>query len=130
MDFPGQLNNCETCHVAGTFSSVPIGALASTYESIDAAYAAGIAGGTATPAMAKTALSSVSTTDTVASPFAAACGSCHDSPAALGHMATNNGLIQSTRALFQTSVTTPGQGEACATCHGAGKAEDAAVVHK
>ncbi|MBI4290543.1 MAG: OmcA/MtrC family decaheme c-type cytochrome [Betaproteobacteria bacterium] len=130
MDFPGQLNNCQTCHVAGTYSSVPVGALSSTYESIDAAYAAGIAGGTATTAMAKTALSSVSTTDTVASPFAAACGSCHDSAAALGHMATNNGLIQVTRGTFQTSVTTPGQGEACATCHGIGKAEDAAVVHK
>jgi len=130
MDFPGVLKNCETCHAAGTYSNAPIGSLASTYESIDAAYAAGIAAGTPTAAQANTALSSVSGTDKVVSPFAAACISCHDSAAAQGHVATNGGMIQVDRSVFKTNVTTAGKGEACATCHGAGKAEDPAVVHK
>ncbi|HWI13466.1 MAG TPA: OmcA/MtrC family decaheme c-type cytochrome [Burkholderiales bacterium] len=130
MDFPGQLNKCDTCHVAGTYASVPTTALASTYESIDAAYAAGIAGGTATTAMAKTALSTANTNDTVTSPFTAACVSCHDSSAAQAHMATNNAMIKVTRATFQTNTATAGKGEACVTCHGAGKGEDVTVVHK
>jgi OmcA/MtrC family decaheme c-type cytochrome len=130
MDFPGKINNCETCHIAGTYSNVSTNALASTYESIDAAYAAGIAGGTATTAMANTALNTANDEDKVVSPFAAACISCHDSVAAQSHAATQGGLIQGTRTAFQTKVATPGAGEACLTCHGAGKAEDVAVKHK
>lgn len=130
MDFPGKINNCETCHIAGTYSNVSTNALASTYESIDAAYAAGIAAGTATTAMANTALDTANSDDKVMSPFAAACISCHDSVAAQSHAATQGGLIQGTRTAFQTKVATPGAGEACLTCHGAGKAEDVAVKHK
>ena len=130
MDFPGKINNCQTCHIAGTYSNVSANALASTYESINAAYAAGIAGGTATTAMAKTALTTANNEDKVVSPFAAACISCHDSVAAQSHAATQGGLIQGTRAAFQTKIATPGAGEACATCHGIGKAEDVTVKHK
>jgi len=130
MDFPGRLNNCETCHVAGTYSNVSASALASTYEAIDAAYAAAIAAGTATPALAKTALNTANNDDTVTSPFAAACISCHDSVAAQSHVANNGGKIMVKRSVFQTAVATPGGGESCATCHGTGKAEDVAVKHK
>lgn len=130
MDFPGVLNNCGTCHVAGTYSSVPLTALASTYESIDAAYAAAITAGTATPAIAKTALNTANSNDKVTSPFAGACISCHDSPGAQGHVATNGGMIMVDRSTFVTNIVTPGKGEACATCHGVGRAEDITVVHK
>jgi len=137
MDFPGKINNCETCHIAGTYASVPTGALASTYESIDAAYAAGIAGGTATPSLAKTAYGQANPEDKVTSPFAAACVACHDSVAAQSHMSTQGGLIQVVRGTtaspvagtFTYSIATPGKGEACATCHGVGRAEDVTVKH-
>ena len=130
MDFPGKLNNCETCHVAGTYSNVSANALASTYEAVDATYAAAIAGGTATPAMAKTALSTANADDIVTSPFAAACITCHDSVSAQAHVANNGGMIKVKRSVFQTNMATPGKGEACATCHGTGKTEDIAVKHK
>jgi OmcA/MtrC family decaheme c-type cytochrome len=124
MDFPGKLSACETCHVAGTYSSVPMNSLPSTYESVDAAYDASIASGTATPALAKAALSTVNGTDRVTSPFAAACVSCHDAPSAKAHMTTQGGKLQVTRNGVVAG------GEACLTCHGPGKAEDPAVVHK
>jgi OmcA/MtrC family decaheme c-type cytochrome len=62
MDFPGKLNNCETCHVTAasteqkTYNFIPANSLMSTYESVNADYAAAILSGTATPAMAKASL--------------------------------------------------------------------------
>ncbi|MBE0613688.1 MAG: OmcA/MtrC family decaheme c-type cytochrome [Burkholderiales bacterium] len=133
MDFPGKLNNCETCHIAGTYASVPTGALASTYESIDATYKA-----TANTTNAKAAYGQANPEDKVTSPFAAACVACHDSVAAQSHMSTQGGLIQVERGVtatpvagtFTYSIATAGKGEACATCHGVGKAEDITVKHK
>jgi OmcA/MtrC family decaheme c-type cytochrome len=129
MDFPGILNNCETCHVTATsstttYNTVPMSSLVSTYEAIDATYAAGIANGTATTAMAKASLATVNPTDTVTTPFAASCVSCHDSPVTASHVALNGGLIKVER---QAAV---GKVEACATCHAPGRDFDPAVVHK
>ena len=124
MDFPGRLNNCETCHVAGTYSSVPLNALPSTYESVDAAYDAAIAAGTATPALAKAALSTNSGTDRVTSPFAGACVSCHDSAATQSHIKLQGGKLQVNR---NSGVA---GSESCVTCHGPGRSEDPAIAHK
>lgn len=130
LDFPGIINNCETCHDAGKYASVPSGALASTYESINADYAANYGLTTATTAMALASYRQPNATDKVTSPFAAACVSCHDSSAAQGHMKTNNARIQTARSVFAAAVATPGEGEACVTCHGAGRDKDVTVVHK
>ncbi len=124
MDFPGRLNNCETCHVAGTYSSVPLNALPSTYESVDAAYDAAIAAGTATPALAKTALSTNNGTDRVTSPFAGACVSCHDSAATKSHIRLQGGKL-----LVNRNSGVAGS-ESCVTCHGPARSEDPAVAHK
>jgi len=136
MDFPGKLNNCETCHVTSasseqkTYNYVPASTLVSTYESIDAAYAAGIAGATATPAMAKTALSTVNTTDTVTTPFAAACASCHDNTPAKAHITINGGSLNVKRADAQPAVRALEDVESCAVCHGPGRDFDTEKVHK
>jgi OmcA/MtrC family decaheme c-type cytochrome len=131
MDFPGKLNNCETCHVAGTYSGVPANALASTYESINAAYSTAIAGGVATPALAKTSLDTANAADTVNSPYVAACVSCHQSPWTLNEHIPGftNAIMQKPRSVFQSNV---GQSAAenCAGCHGVGKASDVTVFHK
>jgi hypothetical protein len=135
MDFPGKLNNCETCHVTATgttttYNTVPAGALVSTFESIDAAYAAGIAGGTATPAMAKTSLNTANVTDIVTTPFAAACVSCHDNSAAKAHMVINGGSISLTRTAAQPSPRPLEDVESCAVCHGPGRTYDTAAIHQ
>ena len=134
MDFPGKLNNCETCHVTAatnaqkTYNFVPAGTLVSVFESIDATYAAGIAGGTATTAMAKTSLNSASATDNVSTPFASACISCHDRAAAKAHVTLNGAVLNGTRtAARPTGVEDV---ESCAVCHGPGNAESVDIVHK
>jgi OmcA/MtrC family decaheme c-type cytochrome len=129
MDFPGKLNNCETCHVTAasaaqkTYNFVPATALVSTYESVDATYAAGMAAGTATPAMAKASLATASATDVVTTPFAGACVSCHDSGPTKSHITINGGVIKGLRS----SVT---QVESCAVCHGPGRDFDTVQAHK
>ncbi len=135
MDFPGKLNNCESCHATATgttttYNSVPAGALVSTYESIDLAYAAGIGSGTATTALAKTALNTVSGTDIVTTPFAAACVSCHDNNAAKAHMAISGGSLGVARSVAQAAGRPLEDVESCAVCHGPGRDFDTVVLHK
>ena len=127
MDFPGVLNNCETCHISGTYSGVPLNVLPSTHEIVDDAYDTAKTAGTETVAIAKTALATktANATDRVTSPFAAACVSCHDKPSAQAHMKTQGGQIGARRNTSGLAT-----GDACATCHGTGRSEDIAVVHK
>ncbi len=134
MDFPGTLSNCETCHVTTASSTqksynvVPANTLMSVYESIDTTYAAGIAGGTATTAMAKTALGTVNSGDTVITPYTASCVSCHDNAAAKAHVSLNGGYVNVTRA--SALAAGGGSAESCAVCHGPTREFDAAKVHK
>ncbi len=124
MDFPGKLNNCQTCHVsttaaATTFNTVPAGTLGSTYESVNATFKA-----TPTAANAKTSLNKANDEDKVTTPYAAACVSCHNSVPGQAHIRLNGGQIQVERISFAPA------NESCATCHGPGRENDAAVVHK
>ena len=135
MDFPGKLSNCEACHVTATsntstYNTVPAGALAATYESIDASYAAGIAGGTATTAMAKTALNTASASDIVMTPWAGACVSCHDNSAAKSHITINGGAVNVARSVAQAIPRALEDVESCAVCHGPGRDFDTAKIHK
>ena len=134
MDFPGKLNNCETCHAAGTYSGVPANALASTYESIDAAYSTAISAGNATPALVKAALSTANATDTVNSPYVAACVSCHTSTKAKSHYGLyKSAVVQQARSVFAATVATnssDASAAVCASCHGVGKDKDVVAAHK
>ncbi len=136
MDFPGRLNYCETCHTTAvtsdqkTYNFVPASALVSTYESIDAAYAAAIGAGTATPALAKTALNTSNVTDTVVTPFAAACVSCHDGTPAKAHISIMGGALHVTRSAAQPTPRPLEDIESCVVCHGPGRDFDTERVHK
>jgi cytochrome c553 len=100
------------------------------YESIDATYAAGIAGGTATPAMAKTSLNTASATDVVTTPWAAACVSCHDNNASKAHISINGGAVNLSRTAAQPTPRALEDVESCAVCHGPGREFDTAKIHK
>ncbi|MDH5175500.1 MAG: OmcA/MtrC family decaheme c-type cytochrome [Gammaproteobacteria bacterium] len=106
--YPGKINNCEGCHLAGTYYPPdPATAIATT---IDAG------------ADRSTPLGDVAIT-----PASAACSSCHVSSQAKLHMELNGGSFSAVKA---ADSTTPGAPvEACGTCHGAGKAYDVKTEH-
>jgi OmcA/MtrC family decaheme c-type cytochrome len=115
LGFPGNLDNCQMCHIAGQFSAVPANALVSTqYYRNDIS----------TPGAAATSMAAISPNDLVISPYAAACVSCHDGNAAKGHMVSNGAKINVTRAEAAGAL------EGCQVCHGPGAEWDAAKVHK
>ena len=116
--FPGILSNCEVaCHKPGTYSSVPAGTLASTYEANDATFSP------MTTAAYKTSFKQPNATDIVSSPSAAACVSCHDNAPAQAHMIGNGGQIKVLRSALVLA------NETCAVCHGGGREFDPAKVH-
>jgi len=119
MDFPGNLNNCQGCHVANTYSNVPAKALLTNHYFRSDAFllAPDIAG--ATSSMLQTNPQDVTTT-----PFAGACVSCHDATAAKSHMELNGAKVNRNRSEAVTAI------EACAVCHGPGATWDPVVVHK
>ena len=102
VQFPGHLNDCNTCHVNNSYQ-LPLGknVLASTYN---------MGADTADPS-----------DDLRITPTAAVCSSCHDSSSARDHMVQNG-------ADFSATATTQST-EACAICHGPGRVADLDVVH-
>ena len=132
LDFPGRINYCETCHVTSassdqqTYNTVPASTLVSTHESINAAYAAG----PATTALAKASLDTVNLDDTVRTPFAAACSSCHDNTPAKAHISIMGGALDVKRSVAQPAVRALEDVESCAVCHGPGRDFDTNRVHK
>jgi len=116
VKFPGILNNCESCHKAGTYASVPTGALMTTNVTTD--------GTNATLADVVAARGTVpNATDKVIPPFTASCYSCHNSPDAIFHISVDKGT-----PLDATRSSNPGEG--CALCHGVGRTNDPVLYHK
>ncbi len=119
VTFPGILQNCETCHKPGTYTSVPENVLVSTVR-IPAT------SGTDTTADIKTARNTVpNATDLVTTPVAGACSYCHDSPLAIGHMEQNGGYVNTDRTTVVGNAF-----ETCEVCHGTGSMADVAIVHE
>jgi OmcA/MtrC family decaheme c-type cytochrome len=107
VHFPGQLNNCLTCHTEDSYT-VPLvpDVLGTTVDTGDDHQSP--------------------VDDTVITPTAAVCSSCHDSSSAQQHMEQNG-------ASFATSQAAIDDGEVleqCATCHGVGRTYDVQAVHR
>jgi len=139
VTYPGVLNNCEQCHVAGSYdfsasanaAAVPnllwsTGATGtftasvtnSPYVSLTGAYGAGYS------VSAAGAITAAAGATLVSSPIAAACFSCHDAATTKAHMVANGG------ALYEARATALAKVEQCLICHGPGTIAAIADVHK
>ena len=106
ITYPQSLANCESCHLPGTYYAARPEALAiSTGPGAD---------------------ETLYTDDTWNTATAGTCGTCHDSGPAKAHMEQNGGAfgVAGGKTLTPSSAT-----EACAVCHGPGRAVDTAAVH-
>lgn len=106
--FPNQLENCEVCHIPGTYA-LPLSpqVLASTIDSGQ--------------------LLNDASDDVKVSAGAAVCSSCHDSALAKAHMIQNGGAsyTSSQQDIDEFIVV-----ETCQFCHGDGQTADVKKVHQ
>ncbi|MEE8428796.1 MAG: OmcA/MtrC family decaheme c-type cytochrome [Gammaproteobacteria bacterium] len=119
--FPGILNDCETCHLSGTYeldgtweSPTANGILATTTD----------AAPTATDSATLDAERADPSLDLNTSPTAAVCSSCHDDAVARAHMELNGGVFGQTQGVISATVI-----ETCSFCHSPGSIADVEVVH-
>ncbi len=107
VHYPGTLTNCRTCHAEGTWRlPLAAGVLASTIDT-----GADIAD---------------PSDDTMITPIASVCSSCHDSDLAASHMLQNGADFTATTASIASGAST----EACTICHGPGRIADVDDAHE
>ncbi|MCX7179157.1 MAG: OmcA/MtrC family decaheme c-type cytochrome, partial [Proteobacteria bacterium] len=156
VTYPAILNNCEQCHVAGSYdfsATVNAAAQPNLLWTTDArgdmtnaanAPAIGLSPWVPTPP------ANYTTDNLVTSPISASCFGCHDSKAAVAHMKGNNGTIVSLASTVGNGAARPNTNvaavagltaapaagtfaftktEACMVCHGSGKVADIKSVH-
>jgi OmcA/MtrC family decaheme c-type cytochrome len=150
VTYPAILNNCEQCHVPGSYdfsNSANAAAIPNLLwtTSGTGTYATGpstspfvqVATGTPlAPNYGKGFSFTVATGVTlqaeaatlVSSPITAACASCHDSAVAIAHFKGNGGTFYQARGTGATSVFATNV-EQCLICHGNGKTADIRAVH-
>jgi OmcA/MtrC family decaheme c-type cytochrome len=106
--YPGKLNNCEGCHLAGTY--YPPGSSTAIATTFDAGSDRSTPSG-----------------DVATSAGTAACSACHNGAAAKQHMQLNGGSFDAVKDA--NSATPAAPVETCAGCHGEGKLADVKVQH-
>jgi len=124
--FPGIVQDCETCHLEGTYELDGIwetptinNILASTINT---------APGNPATVEAFEAMLAEPDDDLNISPTAAVCSSCHDSDLAQAHMMVPGGAVfDKTQPNISNMVD--GNFETCAVCHGPGRDADVEEVH-
>ena len=99
VEFPGDLRNCESCHITSDLDATP--AILPTYT-------------VPLPDDVLSTLSPHTQINPIMLPTTSACLSCHDSDDAAAHADAN---------------TSSNLGESCATCHGNGKTYSVERVH-
>lgn len=106
VHYPGNIADCSSCHDGDSYT-LPLadGVLASTVD---------------TGADKQDPADDLFTT-----PTTAVCSSCHDSAAAMSHMALNGGSFSATQAELDSGLFI----ETCATCHGEGQSVSVSAAH-
>lgn len=106
--YPGRLNNCEGCHVAGTYYPVDANLVfGTTFDANDPA---------------------ILTDDRVVSPNASICSACHFDNLDIEHMQQNGGDFNATKAADGSLISA--EVETCAVCHGPGRIADVKELHQ
>jgi OmcA/MtrC family decaheme c-type cytochrome len=108
FEYPGHTQNCEGCHLPGTYFPVDPGAVLGTTVDSGA--------DPATPI-----------DDTVVSPNTAVCSTCHVTALAAEHMTQNGGDFNATKAADSTLISSGV--ETCGLCHGEGRIADVEAMH-
>lgn len=112
VGFPGAINNCEGCHIAGAYYPVDDSRVQAT------TFSTGSAINPKNPAPPAATSANM-----------ALCSACHTTSAATSHMLLNGGSQQVAKDAF--GRTLPGAAvETCSICHGPGQIVDVKVVHK
>jgi len=106
--YPGRLNNCEGCHLAGTYYPVDPSIVPATTIN--------------TGADRSTLLD-----DVAISPNTSVCSSCHTSDLASNHMTQNGGDFMAGKD--DTGAISSSGSETCQLCHGPGATADVAEAH-
>ena len=119
--YPGRLNNCEGCHLEGTYYPVDPSAVLGT--TVDAGPFDPLADPPAPPNADRSSLLD----DVVISPNSAVCSSCHTSDLARNHMIQNGGDFNAGKDESGNLVSTGS--ETCQLCHGPGASADVGVMH-
>lgn len=144
VEYPGILNQCEQCHVPGSYNfqiaanaaAVP-NLLWSTDADKDMTTPAGVTPIGLSPWINTLGKGQINyTTDNlVSSPIASTCFGCHGDKTAIMHMQANGGrLLQSVNAITgktgnDRTLLTQNNTEQCMVCHAAGTSGDIALVH-
>jgi OmcA/MtrC family decaheme c-type cytochrome len=115
ITYPQSLSRCEACHLEGTYyaartDALPISTDAGPDQDL-------VAGGIQNQNLFD---------DTWDSATSGTCGTCHDSGPAKAHMEQNGGVFG---VIGGKSLTPSSATEACAVCHGPGRAVDTARAH-
>jgi len=153
VTYPGVLNNCEQCHVAGSYdfsASANSAAVPNLLWTTDAKGNMLNDATTNPTGIASIGLSPWVTTlgngqidyrndHLVSSPIASTCFGCHDSGLAVSHMLSQGGTLLGLFSSVSSVATRPAVGaastmtftryESCILCHGSGKAQDIKVMH-
>jgi OmcA/MtrC family decaheme c-type cytochrome len=112
VGFPGAINNCEGCHIAGA------------YYPVDDTKVQAMTTSTGTAVNAKNPNPVAATSANMA-----ICSACHTAATAASHMTQNGGSTAVQKDA--NGRTIPGAAvETCAICHGQGAIADVKVVHK
>jgi OmcA/MtrC family decaheme c-type cytochrome len=106
--YPGRLNNCEGCHLEGTYYPVDPTVIPAT--TVDAG-----------------ADRSSLLDDVAISPNTSVCSSCHTSTLAANHMIQNGGDFAAGKD--ETGALTSSGNETCQLCHGPGSSADVGELH-
>jgi OmcA/MtrC family decaheme c-type cytochrome len=115
--YPGQINRCDMCHVAGSYYPVDTTAVQAT------TFFTGFS-------------TQVPNATTPGNPIATSanmtvCSSCHVDSASHSHMAQNGGNTMVSKDAEGRTIpnSNPANNETCSVCHGPGGVADVQVVH-